>query len=92
MELFLDSVVEEEIKDGVFQERAALSEDRDDVDGSCGPVSGHETRQVGVPVGHLDGESEVADVFEETQEKGDVVVLEVALPQDQDGDVEAAHQ
>ena len=62
-----------------------LAKNRHDMHGSCGPMSGHEASQIRVPIGHLDRESQIAYIFEEAQKKGDVVIFEVALAQDEKG-------
>ena len=71
---------------------ALFAEDGHLVDGFVGPMAGHEPGQVGIPVGHLDGEGQVAEHFEKAHAEGDIVVLEFSFLDHQTENVEAADQ
>ena len=48
----------------MLQQRAAFTEDRDNVDDRGGEVAGHEAGQGRVVIGHLNGKCKIAYVFE----------------------------
>ena len=83
-------IVEEQIEHAVFQQRPVFAEDGDHAGRARRPVAGHEPRQDGVSIGHLDRKRQVPDVLEERQEHGDVVVLQVSFADHQVQHIQAA--
>ena len=76
----------------MFQQGARFSEYGYHVNRFRGPVSGHETSQRGIAVGHLDGKGQVPDILEKTQGKRDLVIPDIPLTDHQGQHIESPHQ
>ena len=66
----------------MLEERAPFTKNRNHVHRPGRPVPGHEPRQRGVAIRHLDRKRQIPNVFEESQEDRDVVVPEIPLAED----------
>ncbi len=73
----------------MFQQCSPLPENRDDVRDTHCPAASHETGEIRVAVGHLDGKGQITDVFEEAYKESNIIILKISFSDNQEGNIQS---